>query len=107
MGAKIEAGSQPRPFVAIWPRGRGKSTHAEAIAVDLGAANRRTYCMVVSATQDQADKHVATIARMLESDGVTQFYPTWASRTSAETVGGCGTGASCRPPMASPWRPSG
>jgi hypothetical protein len=71
----IEQGETTRPFVAIWPRGRGKSTNAEAIAADLGARQKRHYCMYCCGTQDQADKHVATIARMLESETVTRYFP--------------------------------
>lgn len=71
----ITPDTAPRPFCAFWSRGRGKSTNAEAATAYLGARETRRYCMYVSGTQDQADKHVATIARMLESDGVTQFYP--------------------------------
>lgn len=67
--------STPAPFVAIWPRGRGKSTFAEMAAADLGARGNRTYCLYISETQDQADKHVATIATMLESEHVQAFYP--------------------------------
>lgn len=66
----------PRPFVAIWSRGRGKSTNAEAIAADTGVRKARTYCMYVSGTQDQADKHVQTVARMLELDTVARYAPT-------------------------------
>lgn len=71
----IEPDTTPRPFVAIWPRGRGKSTNAEAIVADLGSRQKRKYCMYVCGTQDQADKHVQTIARMLESDEVTRYFP--------------------------------
>jgi len=66
----ITRNDAPDPFVAIWPRGRGKSTNGEAIAADLGARDVRTYCIYVSGTQDQADKHVATIATMLEGDNM-------------------------------------
>lgn len=69
----ITPDSNPRPFVAIWPRGRGKSTNAEAIVADVAVRRVRTYCMYVSGTQDQADKHVGTIARMLESEVVARF----------------------------------
>lgn len=65
----------PRPFVAIWPRGRGKSTHAEMIAADLGARGQRNYCLYVCETQEQADKHVSTIQHMLEADTVAQYFP--------------------------------
>jgi hypothetical protein len=64
-----------RPLVAIWPRDRGKSTHGEIVAADMGARNKRTYCMYVSGTQDQADKHVATIGSMLESREMEEFNP--------------------------------
>lgn len=64
-----------RPIVAIWPRGRGKSSTAEAIAADLGVRKARRYVMYVSGTQDQADKHVQTIARMLELDSVAAYAP--------------------------------
>lgn len=71
----IEADKTARPFVGIWPRGRGKSTTAEAVAADAGVRAVRTYCMYVSGTQAQADKHVQTIARMLESNSVARFKP--------------------------------
>lgn len=72
---EIEQKSSPRPFVAIWPRGRGKSTTTEAVVSDLGIRGVRTYCLYVCATQDQADKHVQTIARMLESESVARYAP--------------------------------
>lgn len=71
----IQRESSPRPFVAIWPRGRGKSTTTEAVVADLAIRGARTYCLYVCATQDQADKHVATVARMLESDNVARYAP--------------------------------
>lgn len=71
----IELESTPPPFVAVWPRGRGKSTFAEITSSDLGARGKRRYILYVSETQDQADKHVATIAAMLESNHIQQYYP--------------------------------
>ena len=41
---QIQEDTRPRPFVGIWPRGRGKSTIAEILAADLGARDVRTYC---------------------------------------------------------------
>ena len=67
--------SSPRPFVAIWPRGRGKSTTTEAVVADLAIRGVRNYCLYTCGTQDQADKHVQTIARMLESDTVAKYAP--------------------------------
>lgn len=72
----IERDSVPNPFIAIWPRGRGKSTTSEAVVADLAIRGARTYCLYVCGTQDQADKHVQTIARMLESDAVAKYAPT-------------------------------
>ena len=69
----IQADNGVRPFVAIWPRGRGKSTVAETITADCGVRQARQYVMYVSGTQEQADKHVQTIARMLELDTVAQY----------------------------------
>lgn len=72
----IRANQTVRPFVGIWSRGRGKSTNAEASAADVGVRGARTYTLYVSGTQAQADKHVQTIARMLESNSVAQYAPT-------------------------------
>ena len=74
----IDGESKPRPLVAIWPRGRGKSTTAEAIVADLGVRKARHYALYVSGTQDQADKHVMTIAHMLESDSIATHAPDMA-----------------------------
>jgi hypothetical protein len=71
----VQAGVRPEAFIGIWPRGAGKSTSAEGGAVALGVRGRRKYGLYISGTQDQADKHVATIASMLESPGVERFYP--------------------------------
>lgn len=67
--------SNPDPFIAIWPRGRGKSTNGEMAAVDLGARDVRNYCLYVSETQDQADKHVETIRIMMESAEIAKYFP--------------------------------
>lgn len=71
----IERKSSPHPFVGIWPRGRGKSTNTEAAFADLGVRSVRAYGLYCCGTQDQADKHVATIARMLESESVRKYAP--------------------------------
>lgn len=71
---------RPQPFVAIWGRGGGKSTNAEAAVVALGARRTRRYCLYVSGTQEQADAHVSNIASMLESDEIARFYPSMGER---------------------------
>lgn len=79
-GWAIEPGVRPRPFVAIWPRGGAKSTTAELLTVAIGARNQRRYVWYVCETQDQADKHIDTIASMLESSEVERYYPALSSR---------------------------
>jgi hypothetical protein len=66
----IEPGVRPAPFVAIWPRGGAKSTSVELATVMLGVRRQRKYAIYVSGTQEQADKHVQAIARLLERLGV-------------------------------------
>ncbi len=72
---KIDIKSSPRPFIAVWPRGRGKSTHAELLVADLGARGARKYAIYVSETQDQADKHIQTIRAVLESQDFIKYFP--------------------------------
>lgn len=82
----IAPGAMPRPFLALWGRGGAKSTNAEMAAIALGAlagpdgAPLRPYGLYVSATQDQADKHVATIAGMLDTPQMRRHYPALARR---------------------------
>ena len=77
----IGPGSAPRPYVAIWPRGGGKSTGAEGAAVALGAprfaggASARRYVVYVRETQHQANDAVSNIRGMLESDRLGVYYP--------------------------------
>lgn len=72
---EIEQNVAPRPFVAIWPRGGAKSTLAEIIVGALGLRGKRKYCLYVSETQAQADRHTQSIAGLLESDSVEASYP--------------------------------
>jgi hypothetical protein len=83
----VKKDGTPRPFIAIWPRDRGKSTHAEAAVVDLGARGERKYCWYVCETQDQADKHVTSIRFMMESDNVLRHYPEIGTPRETKTGG--------------------
>lgn len=76
----VKLGVRPRPFVAVWPRGSGKSTTAELGGVAMGARRTRRYCLYVSGTQDKADDHVGNMASMLESAAFGRVYPLMASR---------------------------
>lgn len=76
----IELESVPRPFVAIWARGGGKSTGAELGTTALGLRGRRRYALYVRQTQELADKSVANIGALLESRAVERHYPQHADR---------------------------
>jgi len=76
----LQRGERPAPFVAIWPRGAGKSTNAELATVAIGARGIRRYAWYISATQEKADDHVQNIAAMLESAAVEHYYPAMAER---------------------------
>ena len=65
----IERDSDPAPFVAIWPRGGGKSTGAELGATAFGLRGKRRYVVYVRDTQDRADDSVANIGALLENAG--------------------------------------
>jgi hypothetical protein len=67
-------------FVAVWPRGAGKSSAAELALVALGARRRRKYGIYVCATQDQADDHVGNVAAWLESAQLAEHYPAMCNR---------------------------
>lgn len=69
-----------RPFVAIWPRGFAKSTSVEIVCAAVAALGARRYGLYVCATQDQADKHVANVAGLLESREFSRAYPAASSR---------------------------
>jgi len=75
----IKPGVRPSPLCAIWPRGGAKSTTAELAAANTGVSGRRRYTLYVSDTQEQADKHVSTIASMLESTGVERAVNKYGS----------------------------
>ena len=58
------------PRVEVWPRGGAKSTTAELATTWIGQRLSRRFVLYVSGTQDQADKHVGSIAGFFERVGV-------------------------------------
>jgi hypothetical protein len=78
----IQLGKSPEPgaFIAIWPRGAGKSTNAEAACACFAARLTRRYGLYLSGTQAQADKHVQSVAAMLGADAIETHYPAAARR---------------------------
>jgi hypothetical protein len=77
---QLRPGEKSPAFVAIWPRGGAKSTSAELACVRVGAKRSRKYIWYISRTQDKADKHVETIAALLESASIEREHPELASR---------------------------
>jgi hypothetical protein len=67
---QLKKGIRPQPYVLLLARGGGKSSSAELAAALCAMTARRHYVIYVCETQDQADKHVATIATLLESAGI-------------------------------------
>jgi hypothetical protein len=76
----INAGESAPPFVAIWPRGFGKSTSTEIACAAVAARETRTYGLYVSNTQAQADTHVQNVAGLLEGNVFGAHYPRAARR---------------------------
>lgn len=71
----IKRGKYPAPFIAVWPRDRGKSTNGEAATVDLTGRRERKYVVIVRETQDQADQSIMNIQALIESSQVREYYP--------------------------------
>lgn len=76
----IEPDTHALPFVAIWPRGFGKSTSVEIGCALVAARQTRRYALYVCATQEQADTHVQNIAGLLESKAFAQHFPAASRR---------------------------
>lgn len=76
----IKKGERPRPFCAFWPRGGAKSTSAELACVRLGEYLQvRKYCWYISSTQEKADRHVESIADLLEKSGSERMLNKYGS----------------------------
>lgn len=66
----LTPGTRPRSKVDIWPRGGAKSTTTELGCAWVGRQHKRRFGLYVSGTQDQADKHVQSIAALFEHLGI-------------------------------------
>ena len=59
----------PAPRGEFWARGSAKSTTARLATTNIGERLARRFCLYVSETQDQADTHVASIAKYFTTRG--------------------------------------
>jgi phage terminase large subunit-like protein len=76
----LQRGHRTPAFIAIWPRGGGKSSSAELACAAIAARGTRRYVLYVSATQPQADDHVQNVASLFESPDFSEAYPDVAQR---------------------------
>lgn len=76
----LSGDDRARPFVAVWPRGAGKSTSVELACASLAARKARRYVLYICETQEQADDHVANVAGLLESSPFDETYPEASQR---------------------------
>jgi len=77
----LQKGVRPETsLVGLLARGGGKSTTVELACAAVGARQTRKYVLYVCGVQPQADDHVSTIASMLESPTIAQYYPTLGKR---------------------------
>lgn len=70
---------RPRPLIAVWSRGGAKSSCAELAAAMCGIRGTRRYIIYICETQDQSDKHVASIATLLETAGIERAVNKYGS----------------------------
>lgn len=74
-GETIEKGKHIRPRVECEPRGSGKSSSGEALAIRLLAKKARSFVVMISRTADKAQIHFASMRAMLEDVKLTADYP--------------------------------
>lgn len=74
----------PNPFIAVWPRGAGKSTNVELAVLYLLGEGKRRYCLYCCESQSRADDHVASIEALLETPEVAARYPKLATRSTSK-----------------------
>lgn len=65
----------PPPLLLPWARDLGKSVLVRTAGIAAAARGLRRYILYLSGVQEQSDKHVMTISRMLRSSGIAMYYP--------------------------------
>ncbi len=75
----LTPGIKPRPRVEPWPRGGAKSSSGELGVVWCGVKLTRRLVLIVSETQEQANKHVQSIATLFEEMGVGRAINTYGA----------------------------
>lgn len=73
-------GSVRNSILCVWSRDHGKSASSEMAIASAAARKTRKYALYVSATQDQADGHVANIGALMTGSKFEWMYPEAAER---------------------------
>jgi hypothetical protein len=66
----LQPGVKVRPRAESWPRGGGKSSTGSLGVARVGVKKTRKFCLYVSETQKQANKHVQGIRSRFETLGI-------------------------------------
>lgn len=67
-------------FIAIWPRGHAKTTSMEMAVAYLIAKRARSFIVIISGSQNQANERVENISALLQSRPFRDLYPSAATR---------------------------
>ena len=65
----------PNAYFAVWPRGHRKSDLIRHIVVADACILGSGYCLYVSSSRGKVHEHALSIERLIQSDGVRQYYP--------------------------------
>lgn len=84
---EIEKDVAPPPLLLPWFRDGGKSMCIRTAGLQLAARGLRRYILYFSGTQDQSDKHVLNISRMLKSSGIALYYPDMSTAQLSDVTG--------------------
>lgn len=72
-------------FFSIWGRGCAKSTFARLAPIAEACLLGKGYALYISGSQDQANKHLASIETLLTSDMVRYYYPQMSRPRKGDT----------------------
>ena len=75
----LTPGVRPRARVEVWPRGGAKSSTGELATAWVGTKLTRRFVLIVSETQEQADKHVQAISALFERIGAERAVGKYGS----------------------------
>jgi phage terminase large subunit-like protein len=73
----LEEGIRPEAYIAIWPRGGGKSTTVEHGCARVGQRLTRRFALYVCETQAQANLHVQAISTLFLRLGIGRAVNTY------------------------------